>query len=699
MTIASATPGANRVPKADALGKLVAGWMTAAAILSDLGLGAGAAGDLIYGTGANTLGRLSIAPAGQLLVAGATAPEYSGTGLTWASNQLAGSGGSTPVAQAANAWSLGAGVVRCGSGLIVDGVGATSIQTAGGGQFAGALATTSTTDATSTTSAALKSAGGLAVAKKAYVGEYLVCTGFTTDSGNLPTTAIPVMAIGSDGTLMQPLFRNLTAGGSTGFRLRGIDAGSSTYYADMTAYPVGGTEAGWKLSLRDAGAVSRDVLECTGGALATRAFKVYYTGAGSITTAGGITMAGALAGVTNITASGNFACGSTYPFTINGATITLTRDGDTYFDNPGGTSSRWRWRVGTGYTEVFQASSVGLIVPTLSGVFGATAPLGSERFLVNGGGTLPAVSATQVAISNGGAAFGAGVTCVGLTCTAAANFSGGALSITRASSGQFGFSTLLTGDTQQRFVVEAQGLLRWGAGGVTAPDTTLYRSAAGTLTTDGALTVGGLLTANASITFTTSGATGSRTLSASGTASTRLQSGSATSNYLQFMDSAGGSLGYFGSPASGTVGLYDGSLSAILSGTTSLLTLPGGLTAAGQIVSSYSTTPSSNAAISAIGTATLTVSISDGFLSGFAFSPTYNGAFTVTRHNYINMPSPSGTSTVTDACVIRFPAAAGTHKAVDGATTKASPGSVDAWVKININGTIHYLPAYLSKTA
>lgn len=82
----------------------------------------------------------------------------------------------------------------------------------------------------------------------------------------------------------------------------------------------------------------------------------------------------------------------------------------------------------------------------------------------------------------------------------------------------------------------------------------------------------------------------------------------------------------------------------------------------------------------------------------FQIAPTVNGAFTLTRLNYIECAQPTGTSTITDAAAISFPAAAGTHKAVDAGTTKTTPGVVTAWVKVNINGVIHYMPAYASKT-
>lgn len=112
-TVASATPAANRVPKALGTGKLAAGWLTAAVILSDLGLGAGVAGDLLYGSGANTLARLGIGPAGQLLVAGASAPAWSGTGLTYASNVLT-VAGSVPGTPAAGQVFVGGGAIKAG---------------------------------------------------------------------------------------------------------------------------------------------------------------------------------------------------------------------------------------------------------------------------------------------------------------------------------------------------------------------------------------------------------------------------------------------------------------------------------------------------------------------------------------------------------------------------------------------------------
>ena len=96
----------------------------------------------------------------------------------------------------------------------------------------------------------------------------------------------------------------------------------------------------------------------------------------------------------------------------------------------------------------------------------------------------------------------------------------------------------------------------------------------------------------------------------------------------------------------------------------------------------------------------LSAARTDGYSAGILLDPSYDQAFTVTRHNYIDMETPTLTNgaTVTDAAIMRFDAAAGTHLAVDSGSTKTTPSTVDAWLKVNINGTIYFVPAYTSKT-
>lgn len=98
----------------------------------------------------------------------------------------------------------------------------------------------------------------------------------------------------------------------------------------------------------------------------------------------------------------------------------------------------------------------------------------------------------------------------------------------------------------------------------------------------------------------------------------------------------------------------------------------------------------------------------DEFSATLTFNPVYSAnsasSFTIDRHNYIDVITVgavndgAGDLTVTDAAVMRFNAAPGSHSAIDSGTTKTSPGTVDAWRKDNIDGTIYYTPMYTSKT-
>ncbi len=109
--------------------------------------------------------------------------------------------------------------------------------------------------------------------------------------------------------------------------------------------------------------------------------------------------------------------------------------------------------------------------------------------------------------------------------------------------------------------------------------------------------------------------------------------------------------------------------------------------------------------LAGIATDTITGTVADGFTGALRLSPTINAATaqTVARYNYIDLVNPvlggAGPAAVTDAAVFRFGAAAGTHKAVDSGTTKTTPTAVTQWVKINVNGTIGYIPSYSSKTS
>lgn len=116
-------------------------------------------------------------------------------------------------------------------------------------------------------------------------------------------------------------------------------------------------------------------------------------------------------------------------------------------------------------------------------------------------------------------------------------------------------------------------------------------------------------------------------------------------------------------------------------------------------------TTSPNSELEIVNTTTITGTVGTGVSAALLLKPGYTAATaqTVTRHNYLGIYNPAvggaGPAAVTDACVLWFDAAAGAHKAVDGATTKTTPSGVDAWIKVNLNNTVAYIPVYLSKTA
>ena len=104
-------------------------------------------------------------------------------------------------------------------------------------------------------------------------------------------------------------------------------------------------------------------------------------------------------------------------------------------------------------------------------------------------GTSPA-SASWVEIPNSSATYGSNLK---ISATKQINFGASGSTATIATlttaTGDDILSTRITGDTQNRFLLEADGTLNWGAGASAAPDVTLYRSAANTLRTGDNLVV------------------------------------------------------------------------------------------------------------------------------------------------------------------------------------------------------------------
>lgn len=104
-------------------------------------------------------------------------------------------------------------------------------------------------------------------------------------------------------------------------------------------------------------------------------------------------------------------------------------------------------------------------------------------------------------------------------------------------------------------------------------------------------------------------------------------------------------------------------------------------------------------------TATLTSDSDQGYAAGIEMSPNYAGdgsTRTIGKHVYLNcidVTTATG-AVITNAVLASFPGA--THAAIDSGTTKSSPGTVNAWLKVSTGtfpGTIGYIPIYTSKTS
>jgi len=97
-------------------------------------------------------------------------------------------------------------------------------------------------------------------------------------------------------------------------------------------------------------------------------------------------------------------------------------------------------------------------------------------------------------------------------------------------------------------------------------------------------------------------------------------------------------------------------------------------------------------------TEALAASPADGYSAALRLDPGYSGAYTVTRHNYIDFQDVSlaESAAVTNAAAMRFNAAMGTHKATAAAfqTTDSDSNTTD-WaggIIVNVDGTLYKIP-------
>lgn len=119
-------------------------------------------------------------------------------------------------------------------------------------------------------------------------------------------------------------------------------------------------------------------------------------------------------------------------------------------------------------------------------------------------GTGPAVW-TQLLL--GAATFATGIN------TASGISTGGSIAVTRGTSGSLMLTGKQTADTIERFAMQADGLMSWGAGGASSRDTILFRSAANVLKTDDSFQVGTDLTVSGTTTLADLDVTGSLDIS------------------------------------------------------------------------------------------------------------------------------------------------------------------------------------------
>ena len=95
---------------------------------------------------------------------------------------------------------------------------------------------------------------------------------------------------------------------------------------------------------------------------------------------------------------------------------------------------------------------------------------------------------------------------------------------------------------------------------------------------------------------------------------------------------------------------------------------------------------------------TLAASPADGYSSGLTLEPVYSGAFTVTRHNYIDVMDAglAGGAALTNGAVMRFDQGIGTHCALAAAfSTGDSNSDLTNWaggIIVNVNGTLYKVP-------
>ena len=284
-------------------------------------------------------------------------------------------------------------------------------------------------------------------------GTLTVATGLTVTSGGFTVSAGGESITGGSTIAGGTIQLNNNSNNNTN-----INTGTST-----GSVTIGNSAAG------AVGVVSGAAVNITGGAASTIS-----------TTAGNLTLQGG---------SGTVSLGTSTSLTAAGA-LAVTA---------GGTNQNLTVNAsGTGQVQIGGTSTGDILIGGGVGSTGCTITNSNGNLACSGSISSTATSGTQGWFSRSGTTLqptnsgdviqtaGSGGDTIALFTTA----SGAYISNVSTATGHWALATQVSGDSQRRFVIEADGSMYWGSGAATQ-DTDLYRSAAGTPVTDTNFVTGG----------------------------------------------------------------------------------------------------------------------------------------------------------------------------------------------------------------
>jgi hypothetical protein len=360
---------------------------------------AGAAGSIVYQTGANATSMLALGTSGFVLTAGGSAPQYTSTGSLYVGNAAtanvlnAGNTATQQVGFAANVmagaanqipYQSGANATTFGAGLTYDG---TTLAT-------GNVSVTGTTDATSTTTGAFKVVGGAGIGGNLFVGGSAYLTGDLYVDGTSFTVNSTSIATGDKTITLGTATTSAALASNSGIQIGTVATPYATWLYDGSANWVSaGPNAGGikATSAASASSTSTGALQVVGGVGVGGGMYVggivtatnMFIGPWAVSTSSALTIqsGGASQGTAGTI---NFSTGLSASVSANVATVTLTTGTlmTTTVNLVGGAAGSVPYQTGAGATSML----------SLSGTAGA---------LLIAGATAPAYSTNVKAIASG----------------------------------------------------------------------------------------------------------------------------------------------------------------------------------------------------------------------------------------------------------------------------------------------------------